>query len=857
MTPKPKRIHLACNAHLDPVWLWTWQEGASEAVATFRVAADFCEQHDHFVFNHNEALLYDWVERYDPAVFKRILKLVDAGRWHIAGGAWLQPDVNGPSGESHIRQFLHGLHYFRSRFGKRPTTAYNFDPFGHPEGFAQLLAGSGFDSYVFCRPDWGTHELPVGAFRWTDRSGASVLARRSDDHYNTAPRSGETVAVKLGKFLEHFADEPVTMILWGIGNHGGGPSRKDWDALQRFIKDHPQFEWLHSTPDAFFNDVRRSGHVLPTVSGEIENSFPGCYTSMSRLKRANRAAEAMLARVERLASLAWWAGREAYPADELRAVWRDVLFNQFHDILPGSGIVDAERDALHKYGGAMDRLDRLWHEALVALVQDQPEARGEQTPVWVVNPHGYAVSTSVEIECFLGHHHPRNPEIAVRRGGRNVRFERIAPRHRTGSTQTVRFVTPVKLDAFEIARIDVAPLKARTNKDAPMPPATRKHLRLTAKGTTVTINPRTGLIDHLAFARQQPSVVGRGALQPVMMNDLDHSWTCGDPTGINKPGDILSQAPGWSTYDEAFRLASADKVAELSPPPEDKWRKRKRTAAKPVRIVEHGPLRTTVEAVFVCGPSALVRQYVFDRQYGRLELRDLVFMNHRDRTLKLWIPLAGEAQRTFSEAAYSVVERQPTDTHLDQPNQRWVAAQSRGGNWLGVAGTGSFAHSFCGGVLAINVLRSPAYSSFNLRPDNPHHAGRFQPRQDQGEHEMRYALLGGRRFREQGMHEAADLLNLPPHHATWFPAGSKRANLPRFSCEPSHVRVAALKQSEDGKALIVRLQEQAGRSAKVKLSVDGKRSSPIDVAAWSLTTVRIARHGGKLTTRHVNHVEGL
>ena len=99
-------IHVVCNAHLDPVWQWTWEDGLTETLSTFRVAADFCDEHDGFVFNHNEALLYHWVETYEPALFKRIRKHVRAGRWHIAGGAWLQPDVNNPNGESHIRQFL-------------------------------------------------------------------------------------------------------------------------------------------------------------------------------------------------------------------------------------------------------------------------------------------------------------------------------------------------------------------------------------------------------------------------------------------------------------------------------------------------------------------------------------------------------------------------------------------------------------------------------------------------------------------------------------------------------------------------------------------------------------------------------
>ena len=155
-----KKIDLLCNAHLDPVWLWEWEEGAAEAISTFRVAADLCEQYDNFVFNHNEALLYRWVEEYEPALFARIQRLVQEGKWHIMGGWYLQPDCNMPSGESFVRQILVGRRYFQDKFDVQPTTAINFDPFGHTRGLVQIMAKSGYDSYIFCRPSQQDCPLP-------------------------------------------------------------------------------------------------------------------------------------------------------------------------------------------------------------------------------------------------------------------------------------------------------------------------------------------------------------------------------------------------------------------------------------------------------------------------------------------------------------------------------------------------------------------------------------------------------------------------------------------------------------------------------------------------------------------------
>ena len=134
-----KKLHMICNAHLDPVWLWDWEEGIAAALSTFRIAAKFCREYDGFVFNHNEALLYQWVEEYEPDLFREIQKLVKEEKWHIMGGWFLQPDCNMPSGESFSRQVEEGREYFYQKFGVVPRTAVNFDPFGHTRGLAQIL----------------------------------------------------------------------------------------------------------------------------------------------------------------------------------------------------------------------------------------------------------------------------------------------------------------------------------------------------------------------------------------------------------------------------------------------------------------------------------------------------------------------------------------------------------------------------------------------------------------------------------------------------------------------------------------------------------------------------------------------
>ena len=223
-----KRIHLICNAHLDPVWQWEWEEGAAEAISTFRVAADLCDTFGDYVFCHNESILYRWVEEYEPELFQRIEKLVKDGRWHVMGGWHLQPDCNMPSGEGFVRQIAEGRKYFGEKFNKYPHTAINFDPFGHTRGLVQIMAKSGYDSYIFCRPGENDCHLPVGPFRWIGYDGSEVIGERARTWYMT-PLGGAASVIK--GLADSINDDETVYCLWGVGDHGGGGSQALYSAV--------------------------------------------------------------------------------------------------------------------------------------------------------------------------------------------------------------------------------------------------------------------------------------------------------------------------------------------------------------------------------------------------------------------------------------------------------------------------------------------------------------------------------------------------------------------------------------------------------------------------------------------------
>ncbi|MDZ7342854.1 MAG: alpha-mannosidase, partial [candidate division KSB1 bacterium] len=172
------RIHLICNAHLDPVWQWRWEEGCAETISTFRTAVELLHEYPDLIFNHNEAVLYQWILKYDLDLFAEIQKLVKAGRWCISGGWYLQPDVNLPGTESLIRHIAEGRRFFKAHFGVQPIVAYNFDSFGHSGGLPQLLKQAGYKMYIHLRPQSSELELPSDLYRWRGVDGSEILGYR-------------------------------------------------------------------------------------------------------------------------------------------------------------------------------------------------------------------------------------------------------------------------------------------------------------------------------------------------------------------------------------------------------------------------------------------------------------------------------------------------------------------------------------------------------------------------------------------------------------------------------------------------------------------------------------------------------
>jgi len=406
------------NAHIDPVWLWQWQEGYQEVRATFSSALDRMDEYPDFVFTSNQIMFFRWVEEHDPELFERVRARIADGRWQVVGGWWIEPDCNIPGGESFVRQALYGQRYLHDTFGITATTGANFDSFGHNATIPQLLQKSGMDSYVFLRP--GPHErsLPGPLFRWESPDGSRVLAYRIPHEYGSP---GGDLGHQVDKSLAQLPpEEEELMVFYGVGNHGGGPTRANLASIGRLNASGSLPRLQLSSPRAFFDDV--NGRELPVVAGELLHHSPGCYSAHAGIKHWNRRTENLLQCAEKWCAIADAVAAQPYPAEQLRDAWKLLLFNQFHDTIAGTSIKPAYDDARDQIGFSATVGSLLLNRAVQAIARSiDIELQSDSQPLVVFNPLPWPVRAGVELE-FAGF--PNTESSLVDENGEPVAVQR-------------------------------------------------------------------------------------------------------------------------------------------------------------------------------------------------------------------------------------------------------------------------------------------------------------------------------------------------------------------------------------------------------------------------------------------------
>jgi alpha-mannosidase len=808
-----KQVYLVCNAHLDPVWMWEWEEGAAEAISTFRTAADLCEAFDGFVFNHNEVILYRWIAEYEPALFERIQKLVKAGKWHIMGGWYLQPDCNMPSGESFVRQILAGRKYFAEQFGARPHTAINFDPFGHSHGLPQILAKSGYDSYLFCRPPGKETVLPDNEFVWVGPDGSEVMGTRATAWYNS--RLGGARA-KVEKWMDENADRELGILLWGVGNHGGGPSRADVAALQDLIAETDAFEIQHATPEAYFGELAKRRESLPRHESDINPWGVGCYTSMVRVKQKHRALENALYMTEKMLSTAAMQGLMDYPGDALEEAQRDLLFAQFHDILPGSSIQPVEETSLRLMDHGLEILSRIKARAFFALASGQPKAAEGEIPVLVYNPHPYPVETVVECEFQLADQNREEvfTQVTVMRDGEALPTQVEEELGNINMDWRKRVVFRAELAPSRMNRFDCA-LEEMPEKPPVELEAEDGQIRFLTDDLDVIASAETGLIDRLRV--RGVDCVREGAFRPLVVEDDE------DPWGMRQ--DNFPNVVG------AFELMPPEEGTAFSGVTEG--------TLPSVRVIEDGEVRTVIEAVFAYGRSALVQRYKLPKAGTEIEVETRVQWAEKDKMLKLAVPTPWKGARYVGQTAFAVYELPANGD--EAVAQKWTAVVSDDAA-LTCINPGTYGSDFNAetGEMRLSLLRSPAYAAHPIEDRPLVKQDRFTERIDQGERLFRFWFnVGVPDERLAVVDREALAHNEEPFALSFFPSGSDAPlPTPGITLSDGVVQMAAFKRAETGEGYVIRLFEPSGQARTTTLSIPAlDLNEEIALGAYEIKTL--------------------
>ncbi len=774
-------IDLIGNAHIDPVWLWRWQDGFAEIKATFRAALDRMNEFPDFIFTSACACYFEWVERNAPELFEEIRQRVMEGRFVITGGFWIQPDCNIPSGESFCRQALYSQRYFREKFGRAARIGYNVDSFGHNGMIPQILKKSGMDAYIFMRPDEREKNLPASLFHWRSPDGSAVRAFRIPISYGDWTGNLDVDAFPgqhavVAKILEtqrmsRYQDLPM-MCFYGVGNHGGGPTIAALRAIEDFRREHPDTV-RYASPEMYFSDA--PGQGIPAVSGDLQHHASGCYAANSLIKKLNRRAENRLLSVEKIMSTAFSLMGHPYNRALLMRAWRKLLFNQFHDILAGCCIKEACEDAVESFGESLAIAAELGNDALQKITWNVDTSGGRPpvlskeadwmlwerenrgVPVVIFNPHSFWVQAPIRI----------NKEIAgaTAHDGTSVPVQKVRGGQTNGkdihNTLFVASLPPLGYATYWIFK-ERTFAKARIEGGARAEEAELENEYL-----------------RVAFCRET------GNISSI----------------YDKVGDKeLLSAPAYAAViDETDSDTWAHGVFEFS-------REVGRFGQPKMCVCENGPLCACirVEQRF---EDTLIRQE-FSLMAGRAQLDVSVRMDVRLRhkQIKLNFPLAVQGGQPVYSMPYGYIEKRADG--LEEPSQQWVAVAKNGAPEFALINNGKYSFSMKDHVIRMMAVRTPAYADHYGDRDG------LMEYTDQGVSEFQYALLPDPKTFEEVV-RAARLLNQPPelvvetYHKGPLPPCQSVIQISHDSviCE-------VFKRSEDGDGYVLRLFDASGRGAE-------------------------------------------
>ena len=799
-----KKLHLICNAHIDPIWQWTWDEGISSAIATFRSAADLADEFD-YIFCHNEALLYEAIEQNAPDLFARIQRLVKEGKWHIMGGWYLQPDCLMPSGETFVRQIAVGREYFKEKFDTSPEITVNMDSFGHSIGLVQILSKMGYKGYITCRPRSGDQfKYPSRFFTWRAPDGSSLIATQSSSYNSLLGHAAEKIkgyaegamqGMLGSESSDTAANQPndVDYVLWGVGNHGGGPSRKDLSDIAALKIDGVEIK--HSTPEALFADGIKVGGEVTT---SLITCMPGCYSSMARVKQAFRKTENLFYATEKMITAARLCGYDPDLSKFTEAEKR-ILLSSFHDILPGTVVEEAEKEALSTLGAAERTLRDLRTNAFLFFTMNERSAGAGEFPVFVFNYSPKALNTTVEVEFSLAdqnwseeyHFAP----VIYDESGRRL------------PSQTIKEASTLNLDWRKriIFEADLKPLGIT---------------RFTVKVEPVPIREK----------------------EAVDVNDVN---------AILEGVSLISKVAELELYDDTadpWGMSNDELVAMGKNPtplrPMTKKESGELCAARPMssfRIIEDGEIYTNLEAFYTASNTNAVINYKLYKSKPYVDLKLTVEFSDKNKLVRIKLPIPSDLATAGAVGDGPYVWEKKPGTEITF--QKWVGVKGEGDDVFAVINDGVYAGKVEDGYIYLTLLRGAGHCFHPIYDRELYPQYRYLPRIDSGRYVYNLRIFRGSL---SDVFAEAELFNQPPYAVNVFPTGSAIGSIPdkRISVD-GNVITSVVKPRSDG-SVVMRFYNPAEREAEFTVHY-GEESVTAVAAAHEIVSVV---YDGQFTVFH-------
>lgn len=767
-----KKLHMIGNAHLDPVWLWNWQEGFQEVKATFKSALDRMNEDENFIFTCSSAAFYEWVEKNNPKMFQEIKTRVKEGRWEIVGGWFIQPDCNIPSGESFVRQGLYSQRYFNEKFGVMAKTGYNVDSFGHNGNLPQILKKSGMDNYCFMRPMPLEKGLPSRIFWWKSQDGSKVLTYRIPYEYCSSGKSLETHANRLNCELEEGEDE--MMMFYGVGNHGGGPTKENIKSIYELNArdDMPAMEM--SSTEKFFDAMRESGKEFPIVESDLQHHASGCYSVHSGIKRDNRKSEIMLGNAEKWSAISKVIESQPYPAD-FETAWKGVLFNQFHDILAGTSIPSAYEDASYLTGQAMAIGQQNINYALQAISWDiQIDMDVTMKPIVVFNSHCFAGKMAIDLEirglsndCF----------VLKDEEGNVIEAQRIASEATVGGQSRLLFVAELPSCGYRVFRLFCNQEEEQTFEPVAITENSIENARY-----RIEFSKETGLMTSYLDKDLDLEILRREGARLAVIEDTGDTWS----HNIFKFDKELGN----------MKLVS-------------------------MKILEKGPVRSTLRIKYQWNDSYVVEDFRVYKELNFVEVKAKIDWREPRTILKLKFPVNFNFRKPTYEIPFGYIEKsangeeEPGQTWIDFTGEHFKKGKMYG---LGIANDSKYSYSFDVDEMAVTLLKNSVYAHHDPKELEE---GAEYTYVDRGIQEVTYALVPHENtWKESELISVAAVINQKPTCIIeTFHEGSLPQKKSFLSVNAKEIAVGALKEAEDHDGVILRAYEAMHHEVSCKIEL--------------------------------------